>query len=165
MAPPAKKARPSSPAPAVAAASAPRPAAAPAAAAPAPPKVSLKDVLAASSAPATPAPAPASAAAAPKAPLPTIFSGLEAVIYGPMDEASKKLLTRFWTAFDGDLASGVSMSTTHIISDAAVDGELRRLAREYPSAMIVRSKWALESIRKKELLLEGPFLRDEEIKQ
>lgn len=82
-----------------------------------------------------------------------------------MDETSRKLITRFWMAFDGDLASNVSLSTTHLISDAAVDSEMRRIAREFPSIMIVRSKWALESIRKKELLLEGPFLRDEELKE
>jgi hypothetical protein len=66
---------------------------APAAAAIAPPKVSLRDVLA--DAAATPAPGAGGGAK-----LPTIFSGLETVVQRGVDDASRRLITRFWTTFD-----------------------------------------------------------------
>jgi len=121
---------------------------------------------------AAPSPSPPASSGPPA--LPSLFKGLEAYIHGAMPDATRKTITRFWRAFDGDLVldpDRVSMSTTHLITDADLTNDnddakqVKEMFKRNPDLIIVRSGWAMECIKRKQLVDEAPWNREKELEQ
>jgi hypothetical protein len=92
--------------------------------------------------------------------LPNFFHGLEAYVHSSVEQENHSLINRFFISFDGDLTDAVTPSTTHIIADKRLseDHELNSLYQQYNAQIkFVRSAWAVDCIKKKQLLEESSY--------
>ncbi|KAK8380787.1 hypothetical protein O3P69_008018 [Scylla paramamosain] len=94
-------------------------------------------------------------------PLPTLgdyFKGKSFFFYGDMAEDTRKLLTRFITAYAGEIEDYMTEKVNFVLSDNRWDENFEEALNDNPALQFVKPQWIWQCCDKKKLVPHQPFL-------
>jgi len=86
--------------------------------------------------------------------LPSVFRSLVICIWPDVDKV--KEIKRHIVAFDGDVVESITKNTTHIIAQNWAS-EFNTAIIDVPNILVVKPRWAYDSIKKKSRQRERPY--------
>ncbi|XP_052270427.1 DNA repair protein XRCC1-like isoform X1 [Dreissena polymorpha] len=90
--------------------------------------------------------------------LPDFFADKHFFIYGSMDSAERRLMTRFITAYAGELDDYMSEKVHYIVSSEKWDSNFDDALSDNPSLVFVKPKWVHVCHDKQKLVPHQPYI-------